>query len=163
MEIKDRLKFPARLQVNAPAPQPGTLSISAAYRFSTASRTYQGASVKFHSHDETVRSTSIKGSPMRDRLVAQLRLELGSVPANQRLALSCPALGDYFAGRHRAPRRTARIPASQNPRMQDALAVYTAARAIGDFPVVAVARTLGLSHREAQSWMGAARRRGLLE
>jgi len=163
MTLADKLVFPSPMTVRMPAADPGELNLSAEYTFNPLSRAYVGTALTFVSGTVPVRSTSVKRSPIRDRLVSALRKEIAADPTNAHLAASCPQLASYLDGRPGRPVAASVASLPTRKHLDKAVAVYTAAKAIGDFPVLAVARSFGLTHRSAARWIASARRQGLLE
>lgn len=160
--LRQQLVFPPAIAANDMSADMNALSIKAVFTFNTLNSRYVCGTTTFSSPVTPVRSTSIKSTPVHTRLVAVLRAQLGQEPTNVALAEANPALKSYFKG------TTGRRPAHgviiepTDEALEVAAAIHTLARAIGDFPVLAIARSFGIEHRHAVRWAGKARRRGLL-
>ena len=96
MSLTDQLSLPAVLTVHDQGAN-DALALKAAFAYRSAQRRYVGVSTEFASPSIPVRATSIKTTPVRDRLVPLLRSALAAEPANSALAAEHPALRRYFA------------------------------------------------------------------
>lgn len=165
MSLKSLIDLPTVLDVAIAPTSPLELGMTARYELDPASRRYRGTAVAFSapvSGATQVRSTSIKKTRIRDQVVPSLREQLAARPANKKLAATYPPIKAYFAGRpgRRAAQATVHRPTEQQ--LQQAAVIHTAASAIGDYSVLAVARSFGINPRQAARWVNRLHRYGYL-
>lgn len=162
MTIAASLAFPQTLTLNTAPADARSLALSATWLFDPATGRYQGVETSFASPTAPVRATSIKTTPVRSALVPQARARLAGEPANIAVAQEHPPVKTYFRGTTGRRPAGAVIVAPGRKQLEQAAAIHRLASAIGDFSILAVARSFNLDHRQAARWVGRARRQGLL-
>lgn len=163
MTIREDLTFPEQIDVLVVPAEPKALTVSASLGFDPRSEQYLGMSTSFSSPLAPVTSTTVKATPMHRMIVPELRTALHREPGNTALADRCAPLKTYFLGTR--GRRVASAVAVDPPEhvLEQAAAVYTAARAVRDTPVRSIERCFGITYAQAKRWTRAMRRLGHLD
>lgn len=152
------IQFPPTMALATASSHDAPLALNANWAYQPTSGKYVGITTTFSSPIVPVRSTSIKNARIRDVLVAQARAQLGA--ANGALAAAHPAIKSYFKGSVGRRPAAATLYKPTQDQLAQALAIHAMATAIGDFSVLAVARSFGLTHTQAKYWVAKARRSG---